>query len=193
MCSAWRIGREESTAAFTVTRNRDNPSSKNCKDRSCSHEEGFEFGLRPQVRKKPFFPEKRADSERGRIAGAAFAAEQFEGDYLLYPQKILEPSPRVSGQRDRESHASNCVCLMFRCCAFIAHRTPSQKSVARTCGRKSWQLTVAYNRLTALGFPGLALPDAADGSFDFPATPDADRVGSSAIPKDHSTRQCRRN
>lgn len=151
------------------------------------------MGCAPQVRKKPFFPEKRADSERGRIAGAAFAAEQFEGDYLLYPQKILEPSPRVSGQRDRESHASNCVCLMFRCCAFIAHRTPSQKNVARTRGRKSWQLTVAYNRLTALGFPGLALPDAADGSFDFPATPDADRVGSSAIPKDHSTRQCRRN
>lgn len=108
------------------------------------------MGCAPQVRKKPFFSEKRADSERGRIAGAAFAAEQFEGDYLLYPQKILEPSPRVSGQRDRESHASNCVCLMFRCCAFIAHRTPSQKNVARTRGRKSWQLTVAYN-----GFPAL--------------------------------------
>lgn len=145
------------------------------------------MGCRPPSEEEAVFPRKTSGFRtRGGIAGAAFAAEQFEGDYLLSPPpppKILEPSPRVSGQRDRESHASNCVCLMFRCCAFIAHRTPSQKSVARTCGRKSWQLTVAYNRLTALGFPGLALPDAADGSFDFPATPDADRVRGFAIVK----------
>ena len=122
----------------------------------------------------------------GENCGSSFCCGAIRRGLSLIPSpppKILEPSPRVSGQRDRESHASNCVCLMFRCCAFIAHRTPSQKSVARTCGRKSWQLTVAYNRLTALGFPGLALPDAADGSFDFPATPDADRVRGFAIVK----------
>ena len=149
----------------------------------------------PPSEEEAVFPRKTSGFRTGENCGSSFCCGAIRRGLSLIPSppKILEPSPRVSGQRDRESHASNCVCLMFRCCAFIAHRTPSQKSVARTCGRKSWQLTVAYNRLTALGFPGLALPDAADGSFDFPATPDADRVGSSAIPKDHSTRQCRRN
>ena len=53
-------------------------------------------------------------------------------------------------RRPQGFHAENCVCLMLRCCAFIAHRAPSQKGIARTRGRKSWQLTVAYN-----GFPAL--------------------------------------
>ena len=41
---------------------------------------------------------------------------------------------------------------MLRCCVFIAHRAPSQKGVARTRGRKNWQLAVAYNGLSALGY-----------------------------------------
>ena len=68
--------------------------------------------------------------------------------FSSFPQKagcFCQPRRRPQG-----FHAENCVCLMLRCCAFIAHRAPSQKGIARTRGRKSWQLTVAYN-----GFPAL--------------------------------------
>ena len=50
------------------------------------------------------------------------------------------------------SHTSNGACFVFRCCVFIAHRATSQQSAARTHGRKNWQLAVAYNGLSALGY-----------------------------------------
>ena len=93
--------------------------------------------LRDEIRCSAF---ARFGTKRGRLLRRL--------PFSSFPKKagcFCQPRRRPQG-----FHAENCVCLMLRCCAFIAHRAPSQKGIARTRGRKSWQLTVAYN-----GFPAL--------------------------------------
>ena len=95
--------------------------------------------LRDEIRCSAF---ARFGTKRGRLLRQL--------PFSSFPQKagcFCQPRRRPQG-----FHAENCVCLMLRCCAFIAHRAPSQKGIARTRGRKNWQLTVAYNGLSALGY-----------------------------------------
>ena len=92
---------------------------------------------------------------RNEIRGSAFTGFGTKRGRLLRQLPFSSPKSGLilsATQAPQRFHAENCVCLVLRCCAFIAHRAPSQKGIARTRGRKNWQLAVAYNGLSALGY-----------------------------------------
>ena len=73
--------------------------------------------LRDEIRCSAF---ARFGTKRGRLLRQL--------PFSSFPQKagcFCQPRRRPQG-----FHAENCVCLMLRCCAFIAHRAPSQKGTA---------------------------------------------------------------